>query len=592
LYLGWHGEGGLPQAWARVPGLRKITDWVDASKLTFDKGKVTGTVAIEELFGGTDGDITKLAAEFELDAAVDGSGVAGSYSGSVSTLKDGKEFYEFLSDGLLVPLKDIRYARETTTPAKGVVTGVMRSVEDVARGQEFAQGQDWPWLQGPNYDNTAVRYDGELIDNMRDARLVWKSETTPAGRSQAMRFGEAGCIMRYLQRGLAGGGASPYLAEGRVYFQYFEPAGEAVDERTVAFLKSKGCRTAREMWSVGADDVILCLDASTGRTLWKARIPGGRYMAMNGRMGSTKGWYAPQLAVADGHVYVTTTRDVTYCLKAETGELVWGSPMGMQPVRIVVDGVLLPGSTQFVAYDGATGEQLWLHEKLGNGISAPVPWRHDGVTYAIVANRSPRKGQTVVTCVELRTGKQRWQITGVGVNNNELLVHGDFILLNVDTASAHPGKLGAYRISPDKAEKLWELGEDHVYNAHNRPLMIVDDLVLFHNYFDKAQTDFALFLKPDTGEIVKRFDFPVSRGFHTQVGNRAIMQVDATHTRSLFYLMSVDPKDPRQLGEVWNVDHSPTSGYAPISLSQVFSDGRFIVRGARGIFCYDLRKKN
>ncbi len=36
--------------------------------------------------------------------------------------------------------------------------------------------------------------------------------------------------------------------------------------------------------------------------------------------------------------------------------------------------------------------------------------------------------------------------------------------------------------------------------------------------------------------------------------------------------------------------HSLTSGYWPITLSHAVADGRIIIRGARGIFCYDLRK--
>ena len=459
-----------------------------------------------------------------------------------------------------------------------------------AQGQSFAEGQDWPQLRGPNDDWSAAPFEGELIDDMRKARLVWKSETTPAARSQVTRYGE-GNVIRYLERGLAGGGASPVLADGRVYFQYYKPTGDEVNEGTVKGQTKNDRRTIADMWKTRATDVVLCLDAATGRTLWKAEIPGGRYYpAMSGRMGSTKGWYAPQPAVADGRLHITTTADVTHCFDAATGKLQWAKKMPMQAVRTIIDGVLLPSGRDLVAYDAATGKELWRKEYVNSGVRAPLHWRHNGKDYAIAGyNRGHwRENKGGAICVEPKTGKELWRIQeGLGKNVDSLYLAGDTLFANVQTKRKAPGKVGAFRLTSEGAEKVWELPEKYVYGGQNRPLIANNGLLLLrHN--DKSGK--AVIVQIDTGEIVREVQFPSARGFLYRLGDRLILQRDVSHSTTPLFMYSFGRNDLRQMGDVWPTLHSPTSGYWPITLSHAIADGRIIIRGARGIFCYDLRK--
>jgi len=39
----------------------------------------------------------------------------------------------------------------------------------------------------------------------------------------------------------------------------------------------------------------------------------------------------------------------------------------------------------------------------------------------------------------------------------------------------------------------------------------------------------------------------------------------------------------------WHTMHLPTTGYWPIVGNHPMADGRWVLRGARGIYCYDLR---
>ena len=96
----------------------------------------------------------------------------------------------------------------------------------------------------------------------------------------------------------------------------------------------------------------------------------------------------------------------------------------------------------------------------------------------------------------------------------------------------------------------------------------------------------------DTGEIVSRPEFRGARGFVIRINDIMIAQVDATHERTELFMTRLDPRNARKLGEVWGTDHSTTSGYWPVPMSHAAAGGRIIIRGTRGIFCYDLRKQN
>ncbi len=588
LHLGSHGEGGVLQAWATVDGIKVISDAVDATALVLKDGTLKGKVEIADL---RDGSETGRAAEINLDATVDGGAVRGSYKGWTAVRELGKDDIEYLSDKSAVGPDEVRWSFKKKIPAEGTLTGTARGAKAAAEGQTFAKGQDWPDLRGPNDDWSAAPFEGELVDGMQRARLVWKSEKTPAARSQVTRYRE-GNVVRYLERGLAGGGASPVLADGRVYFQYYKPAEDAFSEGTVAGQTTEDRRTILDMWKTNAVDVVLCLDAATGRTLWKAEIPGGRYYpAMSGRMGSTKGWYAPQPAVAEGRLYVTTTSDVTHCFDAETGKLHWAKKRPMAAVRTVIDGVLLPSGRDLIGYDATTGKELWRKEHRNSGVRAPLRWRHKGKDYAIAGyNRGHwRENKGGAICFEPKTGKELWRIEeGLGKNDDSLYIDGDVLFANVQTERKAPGQVGAFRLSPEGAEKIWELPEKHVYGAQNRPLIANDGLLLLR-YNDKSGK--AVIVKIDSGEIVKEMQFPKARGFLYRVGDRLILQRDVSHSRTPLYMYSFRLDDLRQVGDVWPTLHTPTSGYWPLTISHAIGDGRMIIRGSRGIFCYDLRAK-
>jgi hypothetical protein len=63
---------------------------------------------------------------------------------------------------------------------------------------------------------------------------------------------------------------------------------------------------------------------------------------------------------------------------------------------------------------------------------------------------------------------------------------------------------------------------------------------------------------------------------------------DASHVRNAFGLYRADPSQLAALGELWTPPNPPTTAYHP-ALSFPIVEGRMYLRGADGIYCYDLR---
>ncbi|TVR07775.1 MAG: hypothetical protein EA401_14605 [Planctomycetota bacterium] len=567
LHLGFHGEGGFRQAWVRVDGTDEITDHLDTSDLRLEDQHLRGMIALPILRDGSD---DGLVAEIHLDLQLTNQGLSGSYRGWVADLLSSENDWEFLSDDTVIAGDQVRYGRANQVDISGRAQGSVADGPSVAAGQRFAEGHDWPQLGGPRQDWSTLASVDSLIDDMQEARLVWKSETTLPARGQVARYGSN--IGRFLSRGASGGGSSPILADGRVFIYYFEPTGDTLSNPI------RG-RTVADLWKTQAREVVLCLDAATGQTLWRAEIPRGRYYPhMSGRGGSTKGWWAPKTVVADGSLIVTSTRDITYSFAVETGALQWHQQMTEGRVRTVIDGVLIPsGRGDLVGYDASNGAELWRHQGMNSRQRAPLRWQHDGRDYAIAGH-----GNGVI-CIEARSGALRWQINDLGDNSEFVMVSGDTLIVQTE----RDGGFAAFAITPDRASKMWEFTQEWTWDFRQPYLVTEEHLLVRHGA--KGSGRRALLLRLADGAVVQDFTFPGSTGFLYRIGNRLIAQVDASHSGTTLFFMTLNPEAPQQLGETWSAPHRQTSGYWPLALSHAIADGRIIIRGARGIFAYDLR---
>jgi outer membrane protein assembly factor BamB len=312
---------------------------------------------------------------------------------------------------------------------------VARAAENPAA---LAGNADWNQWRGPNRNGVAPK-GPKLADAWGPSGPVpvWKSEEKIVGGPK---------------KGYSNYG-SPVVAQGKVYLYVHDQAGAA--------------------------DLVYCLDAASGKTLWKKSYPG-----------SPDGCGSCTPYVGGGRAYAVGTLGM-YCLEAETGKEVWKTPgLSKDPKGDVnsspalVDGVLVvfagsgkhlnPGITDpsresgvLKGFDPATGKELWACPQA----TADPNRNGDMSTSAAVWNTS--RGPKLIT----QTGK----LTCVNPKDGSVISqHDDYIFTSPGTPAIVgdvcivAGKVAGYRLGLDKAEKLFGgneadrcgsylLHEGHVY---------------------------------------------------------------------------------------------------------------------------------
>ena len=181
----------------------------------------------------------------------------------------------------------------------------------------------------------------------------------------------------------------------------------------------------------GGDEVIACIDAGTGKELWTEKYPAEE---IKGGAGGYKGPRGSP-AVSDDKVCTFGVTGVLTCLDAKTGKQVWrhetkGRPTFYTSVSpTIADGKVIlytgssgafggkgggkggkgggpagpPGKGELVAYDLATGDVKWKLAGEGPGYGSPVVVTLAGVKQVVVISESNLVGAA------LADGKQLWK---------------------------------------------------------------------------------------------------------------------------------------------------------------------------------------
>ena len=521
-----------------------------------------------------------VACEFAVDLKLDGTAVTGSYTG--------------------------RYGLPETV--RGKVAGSVRPLADVLAERKRTDGDEgpgWPGWRGPFGNGAATECGEELVDDLADATLVWKNEV-PGLPSSFNRS----------EPGLAGGFSDLVVAGGRVYLYFYRPGGAQIDADVLERATKRFAddpATAKGMATIRADDVVLCLEAATGRGLWRTV-----YSAM-GLNQSCEAFpsaqHGPQCVpcVADGKVYTIGSSGRVYCLDARTGEKLWDNTIGPIHDRVeaslaagrrcgmrglfdssptVADGVLVcndhsPGQTRganrrfcgIVGFDGKTGRKLWaIPECISDMGNSPVRWRHGGREY-VIAGANHR-----AICVEPRSGRIVWEIKGPAHTDGTPAVWEDYLVLNGTTSSHGPKKvrpdqvgLSAYRISEKGAEKLWTLpAKDYQFRNQTSPLIYGGHVYAAFGYGRGIQC-----MVLQTGEIVG--GLRAQPGYGPVAGDGRIFFTNSSTRSAPLKWSTAHPSDLRVLPE-----HKELRQSAYISPTYVA--GRVYLRDSHVIRCYDLRK--
>ncbi len=228
-------------------------------------------------------------------------------------------------------------------------------------GTVLVQAQDWPQWRGPNRDGKVSGF---------TPPATWPAQFTQKWKVNV---------------GL-GADSTPALVGDRLYV------------------------LARQ----GTDETILCLDAATGKELWQDKYA---CPAVSGPAAPLHSGPRSSPAVAGGKVVVLGVTGIVSCLDAASGKLLWRKDdypgaypifyTGMSP--LIVDGMAIvgvggPGNGAVIAYDLNSGNARW-------------KWTGDGPAYGSPALMTVAGTRQIVTLtdkllvgVALTDGKLLWQI--------------------------------------------------------------------------------------------------------------------------------------------------------------------------------------
>ncbi len=177
------------------------------------------------------------------------------------------------------------------------------------------------------------------------------------------------------------------------------------------------------------NDTVVCLDANTGKNLWKYSYPCGR-----------GGGYAGTRAtpvVVDGSVFTFSNKGLLNCLDAETGAKKWSKSVSGKGTKNLkwkysgsprlVDGlVIINAGKHGIAFNQKSGEEVWRSPGTG-GYATPVVLEQNGVNYILLFS------QNSLQAVNVKDGKLvasfPWK-TQYDINAADPIVFGDKIFIS------------------------------------------------------------------------------------------------------------------------------------------------------------------
>jgi outer membrane protein assembly factor BamB len=451
---------------------------------------------------------------------------------------------------------------------------------------------DYPCWRGP--DGTGCANTGlKLVDKAEAAKLAWVSEDPiPA----------AGWDIT--AKATSGGLNNPVVADGRVYLTYYEMSGDVVADNWQAEWANAGRwkklypteEAMRQRWTVGADDVIHCFDAATGKTLWK-KVFKDQAINYNHRGPGLKTGPHMTPCVADGKLYATGALMALYCLDAKNGDVVWQNPMpdrckkiredALAAKKVVdmkhafcnvhlqyVDGILVvpTGDTTLTGYDAKTGKQVWNLPKVSGGTGeGPVRWANGGRTYLLQGR----------ACVDPAVGKVLWTAEGDMDPYAVPAVAGDVMV-----SAAKAGGLDAFRITPTEAKKLWSSDLDGNAVVNGASPAIHGGHAYVHAATDRGKPHYLFCLDLQTGQATSRAAVtnPVFNPVYDSLtGGDGLLFKVVNRVPYGVGVFVADPKDTRYVGRI---DEKSYYGWCSTG---AYADGRLYFRRWDRLVCYDLR---
>jgi outer membrane protein assembly factor BamB len=559
----WLLDGLVPGGAKKAGAYRLLLDSHDLAVLG---DRLHGTIVVRQV---TIWAPMKRVAEVTLK--IDAKRSGGEFKGTWSSTKDGEK-----------------------ATAQGAVTGTLIEESTLRADQALAPGADWPSYHGPFGTNQAASVKSAVVDDLADARPIWRSE-------EITRSGwGTGVDGRYPVRAafgtVCGGTGTPIIADGRVYLFHYAPAGDpdpALLEKALADFEKQNQRKPTAAEHAGlidfcrplADTIVVCLDARTGAVVWRVTFPrfSGNFQTHKWRgLNPTACIVGPVLIAAD-------LSNNWVALKAATGDVLWTiqSKPKVEGNRAVVGAVqagklaILPssGSEPARAVDPATGKVVW--EQPG-GPQALV-WGASGAERVVFIGRNPP------TCHDAATGKLLWTMDEklIGVSGSAALIRDDILVGHVlPDAKKRGGFFQGWKLADSGAAKLWQ----DEFLPYDENLTVS----LGHGKAYLVGQNEIRCLDSKTGKRIggQKFDEKTDSIGSNQwlgiVGDRLLLAPEGQHGSLVLQWLDAGP-ELKILGPRRAMPNNSTTAYGAHALAYPVVDGRLFVRGMDGIYCYDLR---
>lgn len=294
--------------------------------------------------------------------------------------------------------------------------------------QGLAYGQDWPQWMGPNRDNVWAAK-GILEEFPQGGpTIVWRSP---------VKFGYSG----------------PAVVGDRVYLTEFA----TTDNVGIANFERK---------SVEGTEAVRCLDAGTGKELWKQEFPTTYAISYPNGPRATP-------LVEDDRVYTLGAEGRLICFARDSGKIIWqrdlkseyktNSPLWGYSAHPTIDGdrlIVIAGGegSQTVALDKMTGKEIWRYGSASEQGYCPVKFiTQQGKRQMLVTSPD------WIAAIDPQTGKEIWKESYQADNGSiimtPLFIQDRFVMVGGFNQRSlllelNSGAIGAKPLLRDKPKQL------------------------------------------------------------------------------------------------------------------------------------------
>ena len=361
------------------------------------------------------------------------------------------------------------------------------------------------------------------------------------------------------------GGSPPLLWSRSVGAGFAGPA--VVGDRVILFHR------------VGAQEVVEALAVETGATLWRYEYP----TSYRDDFGFDEGPRSVPV-IADGRVFTFGAQGQLHAVDLETGLGVWNHDthdlyqvrkgfFGAAGAPLVEDGRVIAnvGGRRggIIAFDAATGDELWIATTDEASYSSPVGATFGGRRHALVFTRTGLVGLDAASGEVLF--QKRWRSRlGASVNAATPLVAGDLVFIS----SSYGTGAALLRVDGRRLVEEWT-GDDSMTNHYATAVVHENVLYGYHGRQEYSPSLRAVDL--GTGAVrwtVDRF----GAGTITLAGDRLVIL--------------------RETGELVLAEASP-EGFTPLAQAGILpgivraypalADGRLYARNTDRLVAIDLR---